>query len=71
MLEFLISSDNREDTVEMKNEIIETVCKMIADELQWQQLTTCAAAEMERQAYVVNDRIADGEIRNLHILSAV
>ena len=71
MLEFLISSDNREDTAEKKNEMIETVCKMITDELQRQQLTNCAAAEMERQAYIVNDRIADGQIRNLHILSAV
>ena len=71
MLEFLISSDNCEDTAEKKSEMIEAVCKMIIDELQGQQLTNCAATEMERQAYVVNDRIADGQIRNLHILSAV
>lgn len=70
MLEFLISSDNRDEMAGKKSEMIETVCEMIADELQ-QQLTNCAAAEMERQAYAVNDRIADGQIRNLHILSAV
>lgn len=71
MLEFLISSDNCEDTVRKKSEMIETVCEMIADELQRQHLTDSTTAEMERQAYVVNDRIADGQIRNLHILSAV
>ena len=71
MLEFLISSDNRDEMAGKKSEMIATVCEMIADELQRQQLTNCAATEMERQAYAVNDRIADGQIRNLHILSAV
>ena len=71
MMEFLISTDNREEMAEKKREMIETVCRVIAEELKQQHLTDNASSEMERQAYMVNDRIADGQIRNLHILSGV
>ena len=71
MLEFLLSSDNGGETAGKKKEMIENVCQMITGELKRQGLTGCDDAEMERQAYMVNDRIADGQIRNLHILSAV
>ena len=36
-----------------------------------QDLTIVPGDDLERQAYAVNDRIADPEIRNLHILAAV
>ena len=70
-LEFLISSDNCAEMAKKKSEMIELICCTVRERLEQQQLTNSAAAEMERQAYIVNDRIADGQIRNLHILSAV
>jgi len=71
MMEFLISSDNCGEMVGKKSEMIETICRVIAEELNRQHLTDSPAPEMEQQAYIVNDRIMDGQIRNLHILSGV
>ena len=68
-LEYLISSPNTEAT--KKQEIIESVCKAIADELVSQGLTRPSTAELEPIAYSVNDRIKDPEIRNLSVLYGV
>ena len=71
MMEFLISTDNREEMAGKKSGMIETICRVITEELNRQRLTDSSAPEMELQAYIVNDRIMDGQIRNLHILSGV
>ena len=68
-LEYLISSPNNEP--EKKQEIIESVCKKIAKELVNQELTKLSTAELEPQAYNVNDKITDPEIRNLNVLYGV
>ena len=68
-LEYLISSPNTEATE--KQEIIESVCRAIADELVSQGLTRLLTAELEPIAYSVNDRIKDPEIRNLSVLYGV
>ena len=68
-LEYLISSPNTEAT--KKQEIIESVCRAIADELALQGLTRPSTAELEPIAYSVNDRIKDPEIRNLSVLYGV
>ena len=68
-LEYLISSPNTE--AEKKQEIIESICRKIADELLNQGLTKLSTSELEPQAYAVNDRIKDPQIRNLNVLYAV
>ena len=68
-LEYLISSPNTE--AQKKQEIIEAVCKEIAQELVAQGLTKLSTNELEPQAYAVNDKITDPEIRNLNVLYGV
>ena len=51
--------------------MIERVCEKIISELYTQGLTDTLTAESELQAYKVNDRIRDADIRNLHILYAI
>ncbi len=68
-LEYLISSDNTE--AEKKQEIIEKISACVIDELKAQELTKISSQNLEPHAYSVNDKIKDGEIRNLNILYAV
>ncbi len=68
-LEYLISSDNTE--AEKKQEIIEKISARVIDELKAQELTKISSPNLEPHAYSVNDKIKDGEIRNLNILYAV
>lgn len=68
---FLLSTGNDADLVKKKTQILEEICDMVCQKLSEQGLTDITACEMERQAYAVNDRIADGHIRNLHILCGV
>lgn len=70
-LEYLISSGNTQSEAEKKQEIIESVSACIADELRAQALTRLVTNELERQAYAVNDKIKDANIRNLNVLYAV
>ena len=70
-LEYLISSDNSPENAERKSKTIESICSDITEELKKQELTNSASAEMEQQAYVVNNTIKDNNIRNMHILSGV
>lgn len=71
LLEFLISSGNDSCSATKKSEVIEQVCKRITEILLRENLTISKSCEMEQQAYLVNDRIKDNDIRNLHILTAV
>lgn len=70
-LEYLISSGNSSDEAEKKTAIIEEICGKIADLLKTQGLTEADGAEMEQQAYAVNERITDHGVRTMHILSGV
>ena len=70
-LEFLISSGNDTDVADKKSNIIQDVCGFILKELVSQNLTDEDKPEMELLSYQVNDKIADAEIRNSHVLSAV
>lgn len=70
-LEYLISSGNTAREVQRKGEMIEQICAAVADELRTQSLTDLQGAEMEQQAYALNDTVADHNIRNLHILHGV
>jgi hypothetical protein len=70
-LEHLISSGNGAAEVKEKAATVEAVCTAVADALRDDGLIIAAGNDMERHAYAVNDRIADGEIRNLHLLYGV
>ena len=70
-LEYLISSGNSPKEAAQKAQIIERVCGAVAGELRTQGLTNLQHAELEQQAYALNDAVADPNIRNLHILYGI
>jgi hypothetical protein len=70
-LEYLISSDNAEQSAKEKTEIIERLCSAVSKELREQGLSERKDSEMEMQAYAVNDNIRDSVIRTMHILQGV
>lgn len=70
-LEVLLTTDNEPATAESKYGMIEDVSADVIDELMNQGLTKAICGDLEKHAYSVNDSIADGDIRNLHILAAV
>ncbi len=70
-LEYLLGSPNGPDDAARKKRIIEEISAAVADLLRAEGLSALPAEELEAHAYAVNDRITDGEVRNLHILAAV
>ena len=70
-LEYLISSSNMKNEVELKSEIIENIASAVIKELENQGLTRATCGNLENHAYSVNDRIKDSEIRNLNVMYAV
>lgn len=58
-------------TAEEKYDVIESIAADVISELQTQGLTKANCADLEKHAYSVNDCISDGELRNMHILTAV
>ena len=70
-LEFIISSGNGEGDRQRKLAAIENIGREIVSALRAEGLTCYAGDELEGHAYSVNGKIADGEIRNLHILCGV
>ena len=70
-LEFIVSSGNGEENRQIKLGAIDKISREIIDELRSQGLTCYTGDELEGHAYSVNGKIADGEIRNLHILCGV
>lgn len=71
LLEYLLTTDNEEETASEKYAVMESVAADIIGELQAQGLTQAVCGDLEKHAYSVNDRISDAQIRNLHILAAV
>ena len=59
------------DAAEEMYNTIELVASAVISELQEQALTKAVCGDLEKHAYSVNDGIADGEVRNLHILAAI
>ncbi len=70
-LEYLISSSNTEKETKLKEEIIEKISGSIITELKKQELIDTFSVNLERQAYSVNEKIENPEIRNLNIMYAV
>lgn len=71
IMEFLITSSNDGENAEEKYYSIEGIAADVIDELAEQKLTDAICGDLEKHAYSVNDKIADSEIRNLHILAAI
>ena len=71
LMEYLLTTDNEPETAEEKADVIEGIAADIIDELMEQGLTEASCGDLEKHAYSVNDGIADGELRNLHILAGV
>ena len=71
LLEYLLTTDNSEETQEAKSMIIEEIAADIIDELIDRGLTQASCGDLEKHAYSVNDSIAEAEIRNLHVLAGV
>lgn len=71
LFEYLLTTHNDGQLADDKYEVIESICADIAAELVTQGLSEAHGVDLERHAYSVNDGIADGEIRNLHILAGV
>ena len=70
-MEYLLTTDNEPTLAETKYDMIEDAAADVIDELQAQGLTRAICGDLEKHAYSVNDTIADGDVRNLHILAAV
>ena len=70
-LEYLLTTDNSDDMYDGKYYLIEEVAADVIDVLIDQGLTQANCGDLEKHAYSVNDGIADGTLRNLHILAAV
>ena len=71
VFEHLITTDNSQKTAEDKYYAIEGIAADIIDELAGQNLTKAICGDLEKHAYSVNDGIADNELRNMHVLTAV
>ena len=71
VLEFLISTESNEKTVENKYGIIEDVAGMIISALQDENITDAICGDLEKHAYSVNDRIKNNELRQMNILVTV
>ena len=70
-LAVLLRGDNADAAAaEEKYAVIEDVAAEVIAELQKQDLTRAVCGDLEKHAYSVNDTIADGAVRNLHILAA-
>ncbi len=70
-LEFLISTENSEEMVPFKTQIIQDISALFAEELKRQGITKASCTDLEQHAYSVNDFISDSSLRNEHILFCV
>ena len=70
-LSILLTTGLTEDTAEDRYVVIEDICSDFIDRLQSENLTDAVCGDLEKHAYSVNDRVRDGEIRNLHVLAGV
>ena len=70
-LEYLITSDNSDETAKTKAMVIEDVSGLVIEQLKVFGFTDATCGDLEKHAYSVNDRIEDPILRNAHILSAV
>ena len=69
--EYLITSGNCSDETILKQNVIEGICREIISLILQQGLSDYQGDNAEGHAYSVNEKIKNGDIRNLHVLYAV
>lgn len=69
--ELLLTTDNSGEMVQAKADLMENTASAVIAALREQGLTEAVCGDLEKHAYSVNDRIADPDLRNAHILTAV
>lgn len=67
-LEFLLTSDNDKDGINVKKGMIEDIALAVANEIKTQGLADCDGSYLEPYAYSVQRHIRSAELRNMHIL---
>lgn len=67
-LEFLLTDLNSPDDAPIKLEVIEDIASAIINELKEQGITEAFCNNLDTHAYSVNDKIKDGNIRNMNIM---
>ncbi|MBQ6065592.1 MAG: DUF4037 domain-containing protein [Clostridia bacterium] len=70
-LSILLTAGLTEDAAEDRYVVIEDIASDFIDRLQAEGLTDAICGDLEKHAYSVNDRVKDGELRNMHILAGV
>ena len=71
-LSFLMFGDNGDAAIcKQKYEIIEEIAQNVIGRLKDEGLTDAVCGDLEKHAYSINDKITDGEIRNMNIFVAV
>ena len=70
-LELLLTTDNGRTMARAKADMMENLASAVINVLGDQQLTDAVCGDLEKHAYSVNDHIADADLRNAHILTAV
>ncbi|MCF0131678.1 MAG: DUF4037 domain-containing protein [Pseudobutyrivibrio sp.] len=72
LLSYLLMSDHRaENIAKKKYAAIENVATYMIVQLNKYGLTKAICGDLEKHAYSVNDKIDDGNIRNMNILAAI
>ena len=71
LMEWLSTTNNEPPLQEEKSAVIEGIAQDVIEELHAQGLTEAVCDDLEKHAYSVNDGIRDGQLRNMHILSAI
>ena len=71
LLEYLITTMNDGEMAEEKYSVIEDIASDVIEALMNEGITKAVCGDLEKHAYSVNDGIADGDLRNRHILAAV
>jgi len=70
-LNYLLTTPNTEAYVTEKQQLLETICTLIQEEVRNTFSIKEDPLNLEDMAYLLNDTIQDAELRNLHILSGV
>ena len=70
LFEFLLTGENSDEGKIRKTQTVETLARLICEEMRSQGVTSRGDDDLEKQAYAVNDRITDNTVRNLDIFSA-
>ncbi len=69
--EFIISSENTAENSKLKYNMMEDISALIIEELRSRALTDAICGDLEKHAYSVNDKISEGDIRNMNIFCGV